>query len=195
VTSNVYGKLLELNQLGVIIVASAGNDASAAPVYPAAFSTDQNLRWPGKGNLPGVLAVGALMRPATNAIFSNEAPWVNVWCSGSAIVSTLPRALAGGQQPARRSAAVANSPIPRIREAYDPDNFDYGFGVWSGTSFAAAICTATVAQYLLAGPAKASMDQVTSDAARTRARQAVKKILSDQKKLRRRQGREDREGP
>jgi subtilisin family serine protease len=56
---------------GVVVVASAGNDAMSRPVFPAA--------------LPGVVGVGALS-PAGPAPFSNFGPWVNACAPGVDLV-------------------------------------------------------------------------------------------------------------
>ena len=57
-----------------LVVASAGNDATSRPTYPAA--------------LPGVVAVGALDR-AGRAAFSNFGPWVDAATPGVDVVSTF----------------------------------------------------------------------------------------------------------
>jgi subtilisin family serine protease len=57
-----------------VVVASAGNDATARPYYPAA--------------LPGVIAVGALGADG-RAAFSNFGPWVDACAPGVDVVSTF----------------------------------------------------------------------------------------------------------
>ena len=66
--------VLQLQALGMIIVASAGNDATCYPSYPAAF--------------PDVIAVGAL-GPAGPAHFTNYGPWVRACAPGVDVVSTF----------------------------------------------------------------------------------------------------------
>jgi subtilisin family serine protease len=58
---------------GTVVVASAGNEASARPQYPAA--------------LPDVVSVGAL-GPAGRATFSNFGPWVDACAPGVDVLST-----------------------------------------------------------------------------------------------------------
>jgi subtilisin family serine protease len=60
-----------IQALGVVVVASAGNDAMSRPVFPAA--------------LPGVVGVGAF-GPTGPAAFSNFGPWVNACAPGVDLV-------------------------------------------------------------------------------------------------------------
>jgi Subtilase family len=64
----------DIQSLGVVVVASAGNDAMSRPVFPAA--------------LPDVVAVGALGASGP-APFSNYGPWVNACAPGVDLVSTF----------------------------------------------------------------------------------------------------------
>ena len=61
----------------VVCVASAGNDDSTVPVYPAACD--------------GVLAVGATTDTDTRADFSNSGPWVDVGAPGSGMIAPICR--------------------------------------------------------------------------------------------------------
>jgi hypothetical protein len=63
-----------LQAAGTVIVASAGNDATCWPTYPAAFS--------------GVVSVGAV-GPYGPAPFTNYGPWVRACAPGVDIVSTF----------------------------------------------------------------------------------------------------------
>ncbi|MDT4949842.1 MAG: serine protease [Pseudonocardiales bacterium] len=63
--------------LGVVVVAAAGNDATSAPFYPAAY--------------PGVVAVGATDADH-RANFSNSGAWVTLAAPGVNIYSTTPTA-------------------------------------------------------------------------------------------------------
>jgi len=127
-----------LKSAGAVLVASAGNDASAEEMYPAAF--------------PSVIGVGALTRRGTAAIYSNEAPWVDTWFPGSSIVSTLPP-FAGSKSPGLARPNNLAFPVKRPRQGSDPDDLSYLFGMWSGTSFAAAICAGLLAKHLPSPPA------------------------------------------
>src|SRR5262249_34875821 len=68
---------------GTLLVAAAGNNASATPFWPAPYAT-----------LPGyedaVLSVGALRSDgAHGACFTNHGPWVNVYAPGERVTSAL----------------------------------------------------------------------------------------------------------
>jgi subtilisin family serine protease len=78
----------------VVVVASAGNDGTCEPMFPAA--------------LPGVVSVGAV-GPDGPAFFSNYGPWVRACAPGVDLVSTFFR-FAGAD------VAAGSGP--------DPDNFD-----------------------------------------------------------------------
>ncbi|HSV64628.1 MAG TPA: S8/S53 family peptidase [Mycobacteriales bacterium] len=164
--SSIGGLLQQLSDYGVIIVSSAGNDAVAEPpVYPAAFST---WTFPGT-SVPRVISVGALTRAPVRAIFSNEASWVNTWYPGCAIISTVPTTFNGSDTP----------PLSRMfgssnRVGFDPDDYSYGFGVWDGTSFAAAVCTARAALLLTESPSLT----VTTSVAVQRAKKVIDDLLS-----------------
>lgn len=137
---------------GVIVVAGAGNDAGTRPFFPAAFgggadSTD-----------PSVFSVGALNPDgATVALFSNGGDWVRFHRPGAAVVSTMPVTVdAGG------SASTESNTSSGRRSTIDPDGYGSGFGVWSGTSFAAPVLAAEAAQLLVGlGPQDAALDLET----------------------------------
>jgi hypothetical protein len=101
---------------GTVVVASAGNDGSCRPVYPAA--------------LPGVVGVGAV-GPGGPAPFSNYGPWVRACAPGVDIVSWFFADFDGLE------VGVGGGP--------DPDRFR-SWAKWSGTSFAAPIVTAALAR-------------------------------------------------
>lgn len=73
--SVIAEEITAAQQAGVVVVASAGNDGSCAPVYPAA--------------LPGVTAVGAIDAEGDPAPFTNRGAWVNACALGVDIVSTF----------------------------------------------------------------------------------------------------------
>ncbi|MFN8196560.1 MAG: S8/S53 family peptidase [Nocardioidaceae bacterium] len=122
---------------GTTVVCSAGNDATARPMFPAAFGPWLDGNGPVKpdpASIP-IVSVGALNPSGkTDALFSNAGPWVRVYDYGASVLSTLPIDFEGGLLPTARTTAYQ-----REREAIDPDNYTGGFAVWSGTSFAAPL--------------------------------------------------------
>ncbi len=137
----MYAILEELGRNGVVVVTSAGNDATSRPAFPAAFG-----RWSdGAGPIPfdpaiaPIVSVGALNPNRTEALFSNTGPWVGARAAGALVMSTMPT-FRGGYEPVARTSAFG-----RIREAIDPDDFRGGFAVWTGTSFSAPIVAGDVA--------------------------------------------------
>ena len=67
---------------GVVVVCSAGNDATSRPCFPAAFAPWSDGIGPiaAGPRLPAVVSVGALNpNRATDALFSNVGPWVRAY--------------------------------------------------------------------------------------------------------------------
>jgi subtilisin family serine protease len=96
------------------------------------------------------VSVGALNPNQTSvALFSNTGTWVRAYAPGASVVSTMPP-LQGGLEPMARTRAFGFD-----REALDPDSFKWGvrdsggFGVWSGTSFAAPVIAGRIARELM----------------------------------------------
>lgn len=141
----MYAILEELGRNGVVVVCSAGNDATSRPSFPAAFCrwSDDSGPIPFDRTLAPIVSVGALNPNRTDALFSNAGPWVQTYVAGAAVVSTMP-AFRGGYEPVARTSAFG-----RVREAIDPDDFQGGFAVWSGTSFSAPILAGDVAAALV----------------------------------------------
>ncbi len=108
------GVIAEVQQLKAVVVASAGNDASYEPTYPAA--------------LPGVVGVGGLAAYGP-AAFTNWGPWVRACAPAVDVVSTFFENWDGL--------------MPALDVMGDPDLFD-GWAVWSGTSFAAPAVVAAL---------------------------------------------------
>ncbi len=139
--------LRELGKCGVSVVAAAGNSASTQPVYPAAFTPYKGGVVPApEVDCVPVTSVGSLNPNSTVALYSNSGPWVNAWEKSAAVVSTMPTTLDGGAQP---TISFIDSQ-GHTRETVDLDDFSSGFGVWSGTSFAAPVFAGKVAAALLA---------------------------------------------
>jgi subtilisin family serine protease len=140
----IYDILALLGDCGTMVVCSAGNDATARPMYPAAFAPWAD----GKGGADPLasrvplVSVGALNPNGTEAMFSNTGPWVRAYAPGAAIMSTLPP-FQGGFEPIARTEAYQ-----RVRESIDPDDYRGQFALWSGTSFAAPLFAGHLAAVL-----------------------------------------------
>lgn len=142
-----------------VVVCSAGNEATTRPTYPAALKAADPARH---------VSVGAL-NPSdrSTALFSNIGDWVEIYAPGVSIVSTLPVGFEGGMQAGTRSDFNG-----RRRETLDVDDFQGGFGVWSGTSFAAPVVAGKIAERMLVGdsPEDARKTVVTGLQARDHSR-------------------------
>jgi hypothetical protein len=137
----------ELGNLGVRVVASAGNDGTTRRVYPAALAT--------AGNKPrtGLISVGSYDPDGvTPSTYSPKLPWITHREIGTLVVSTMP-AFNGPQQ-----AAVPLAPPHHPDDyappdlPYDPDDYSCGFARWSGTSFAAGVAAGRLARALVTPP-------------------------------------------
>jgi serine protease len=135
-----------LGQCGVVVVVSAGNDATTRPMFPAAFTPYAGgcVPAPDAGCVP-VVSVGASNPDGSIALFSNAGPWVVCTQPGAALVSTFPKFDAAAQ------AEYAFHGPDGWRSTIDPDSFKSGFGVWSGTSFAAPVLAGKLARSLVDG--------------------------------------------
>jgi subtilisin family serine protease len=140
----LHGPLALLGRYGVCVVASAGNDSTNRPSYPAAFAPGNGGLGDDESRLP-VLTVGALNPDGTVALFSNDGPWVRFWRPGASLVSTLPTTFDGSEE----ALNVLVGERGETRAALDPDDFTAGFAVWSGTSFAAPVFAGQLADRLL----------------------------------------------
>jgi len=139
----LFRLLRGLSQLGVTIVAAAGNDASDVEFYPAALA-------PGADDGAPIVSVGALNPDGrTVSIYSNTGSWVTNYAPGTMVVSTMPTTFN-----ASRRSDVLMQPAPGLRRsvptrgAVDHDDYRGGFGLWSGTSFAAPALAGDIAKAL-----------------------------------------------
>jgi subtilisin family serine protease len=147
------GPLALLGRYGVAVVVSSGNDASSRPIFPAAFAPHPGGQVADSPDRIPVTAVGALNPDSTIALFSNDGPWVRFLRPGACLVSTMPTTYDASMEPVNQ---VRNS-RGEWRTSLDPDDFSSGFGVWSGTSFAAPVFAGQLARALADGPAPADL--------------------------------------
>ncbi|MEZ5096958.1 MAG: S8 family serine peptidase [Nocardioides sp.] len=172
----LFQALRILSRSGTVVVCSAGNDGTARRALPAAYA--------GHPKLDGapVVAVGARNPNGTVALFSNTGSWVTTYAPGASVLSTMPP-LRGGILPSARTRAFGE-----CREGVDPDDFTRperdqashevsrvaGFGLWSGTSFAAPVVAGEVAAAIAA--AQGAGEDVPEQAV-SRGQKAVEEVL------------------
>ncbi len=159
-TAELRCLLGELGDLGVRVVASAGNHGNEAPVLPAAFA-DEKYKSAGTAPATQLVSVGALNPDGSRAAYSNFGRWVREWVVGTALMSTIPAfGVAHGKKPATE---------------FDPANLVGGFARWGGTSFAAAVFAGRLAQALVDDAERngTSMRDVSPRAAHQRATRAL----------------------
>ncbi|NUR64359.1 MAG: S8/S53 family peptidase [Streptomyces sp.] len=151
----------ELRQQRTLLVAAAGNNASATPFWPAAYASLPDYA-------SSVLSIGALRTDGDHgACFSNHGSWVNAYAPGERLTSTL---------------TGFDAPIPYVYQhsTYDACRFNFtylctcqhprhtgvlsddgtsakpdqvmfdGYAHWSGTSFATPAAAALVAAHMTA---------------------------------------------
>lgn len=118
---------------GAVVVASAGNDATDRPLFPAC--------------LPDVVAVAAL-GPYGPAAFTNHGAWVDACAPGTDLVGMF-------------FEFDGEMEMPPMPGGVDPDDFEH-WARWSGTSFAAPIVAAALLRHMTAtgGDAKRAVAEV-----------------------------------
>ncbi|MFG2790985.1 S8/S53 family peptidase [Streptomyces sp. NPDC048419] len=172
----VEGFMQELRGKRTLMVAAAGNNASATPFWPAAYASLPDFA-------DVVLSVGALRSDGEfGACFSNHGAWVSAFAPGERLTS----ALTGFDAPVpylyqhstydacrfgfgyactcqypRHTGALSEAGTPTAAKA-DQVMFE-GYAHWSGTSFAAPVAAGMVAAYMTAnkeGDARAACKQL-----------------------------------
>jgi subtilisin family serine protease len=143
----MYDILRRLGECGVAVVCSAGNDATARPVFPAAFTPwlDDGGTVHAEHDVVPIVSVGALNpNRTTDALFSNTGTWVRTYARGAAVMSTIPPTFQGGF-----NAMASTEAYRRRRASIDPDDYSSGFALWSGTSFSTPFFAGLLARRLL----------------------------------------------
>jgi hypothetical protein len=127
-------KNLTFRNRDLVIVAAAGNDGRDRPFLPAA--------------LPNVIGVGAVERRADGSLrpacFSNRGPWVDACAVGVDVVSTFPPF--DGELAAVEPPQSCQEPGASVAAVPTSGSFEQRRARWSGTSFAAPLVTAAIAQ-------------------------------------------------
>ncbi|MEU6351816.1 S8/S53 family peptidase [Streptomyces sp. NPDC047072] len=152
----------ELRTQGTLLVAAAGNNASANPFWPAAYADQPDYQ-------DVVLSVGALRGDGEyGACFSNYGSWVKVFAPGERLTSTL----TGFDAPVPYEYQHSTYDACRFGFTYvctcqspshtgvlsddgtttaTPDQVMFeGYAHWSGTSFATPVAAGLVAAHMTA---------------------------------------------
>jgi hypothetical protein len=149
-----------LLDLGVTVVAAAGNYSTSRRFYPAAFAPSL-----ASTNQVPLISAGALNpNRRSRAVFSDGGGWITAWACGAIMISTFPIDVQGSLGPEIR--------MRNDRASLDPDDYRGGFAAWSGTSFSAPLVAAHITKALLEN--KLRLDDEGKDCAIERALAARK---------------------
>ena len=109
----LYAILDELARNGVVVVCSAGNDATSRPSFPAAFGPWSD----GAGPIPfdaddrcRSCRSARSTRTGTDALFSNAGPWVRAYVAGCRGGEHHAGASEGGYEPVARTQRLRPGP-------------------------------------------------------------------------------------
>jgi hypothetical protein len=166
-TTELRAVLTDLAQVGVQVVASAGNRPVETEVFPAALSKESA---PGQA---GLVSVGARDPDGTRADYTSIGDWVTVKAPGTSVVSTLPKFFHVPWPPPDDTDGNETLTGP------DPNFQASGIGQWSGTSFAAAWVSASIAAKLLEQSTPGSLVDNGPAAAGARASSALDAVVAD----------------
>lgn len=153
-----------LTKLGVVVVASAGNDSSKRAFLPAALSSLK----PADPRVPPVVGVGALNPNGTTSWYSNGGVSASCEAPGTCVISTYPPDVRGSGGPASTAPSVD-------RETVDQDDYRSGFAMWSGTSFAAPRVAAELANRLM----KHDLGEIDLETTKARARDVLRALSAE----------------
>ncbi|WP_248964614.1 S8 family serine peptidase [Sphaerisporangium perillae] len=163
-------RITRLRELGVVVVAAAGNHASSRPFWPAAGAV-KGTREPG---LAPMLAVAATNPDDTIAIFSNEHEAVEWLAPGAAVVSTFPAGVRGSATAGLRTRDLR---ARGHRASFDKDNHG-DFATWSGSSFAVPILGAAILALMIEDSQALDLKVTDAQTARARAHRVVGKLMA-----------------
>jgi subtilisin family serine protease len=139
-------------QPGTVVVAAAGNLAPD--------TQSPGPAWPAA--FDRVIAVGASDEHGRSAPFSPQAPWVDILSPGTNVTSTF-----------------LDGPVRIGTKSTEGSRTFKGFAAWSGTSFAAARVTGTIAAGVLPGriSARESLDNLLSTLDRFAGGAVIPRVL------------------
>ncbi len=159
-----------LAELGVLVVAAAGNDSTSRPFYPAALCDETKYPcWPG----PRVLGVGATNPNGSTAWFANGGHNATCEANGAFVVTTFPR-IDGPLGPSR---------VTRTRQGVDLDTAPSSFAAVCGTSMAAPHIAGLIAKRLWDNNSSMPLADIRVKATMDRIERAVcdvKKVAHDE---------------
>ena len=155
----MYGILEKLGECGVAVVCSAGNDATARAMFPAAFGP-----W-SDGTADGAAEPGRRTGRSRSARSTPTATRRAVQQRRTVGARRTPRAPGdehdAARLPGRPGAGGAQRGLPAGPRVDRPRQLHAGFALWSGTSFAAPLFAGRIAARLAA----ASIDRRPHDRA------------------------------
>jgi subtilisin family serine protease len=168
-TSGLKTVIGKLRDLGVTVVAAAGNYSTSRKFYPAAFA-----QVPAPTDEVPLISVGALNPNDSQAVFSDGGRWITAWARGAIMISTFPVDIQGSLGPEIRMRMHPDNTLPEgtwrpERASLDPDDYRGGWAAWSGTSFSAPLVAAHIAKALLSKKLMLWLDNKGQDGASERA--------------------------
>ncbi|GAA0400026.1 peptidase S8 [Acrocarpospora corrugata] len=137
----------ELRRRGVMVVAAAGNFAASRAFYPSGLAGAPDEEFRAYERAP-IFGVGASNPNGSIAIFSNAGKAIKYHAPGAMLISTFPDTIRGSTGP-RVELTFKAGTREWTRASFDADDFNSGFALWSGTSFAAPVLAGRVLAHLI----------------------------------------------